>query len=206
MRINFDGSKALPEDGRALIRHLEERVTTGTSFRSGDMIQIGWTLANVRDDSDGGLRLYEPDMKEIPIRWTEGVTTTLAHLRLQKDAAASFGREPDFPSIRDSILIANDLVQTSTSFVLERGHPSANDSGWFLGVRGTSLDYNESSNLRRDSLYRTALDHPQLIMYLALPAGFRVLINGRSARFFLEGKPADPAPGTLLAELAAQTR
>lgn len=196
--------EALPKADRDwMLAYLESSVREGARFEPGETVQIGWMLNLVIKRADSYLGLAEPDMRSMPIEWIEDVSETLGQLRLQRDAAASLSVEGllDFPSIRDSLVVGSDVTPEATSLVLERESGSGNDSGWFLGLRDSMSHYSQPTNLRRISLYEAAVTWPQIITYMALPPGFRIIIEPSHVSFFRDGSPVHPKKGSFLDQL-----
>jgi hypothetical protein len=165
-----------------LVKLIETAVRGGSKYNAEETMQIGWMLIQVSDAGDGTLLLREPDMRVVPLKWTDGVTETLRQLRLQKDTAESLGlgKSTQFPSVRDSAILGVDVRQNDGSLILDRAEAKGNDSGWFIGLLNSELDYNDPGNLRRDSLYAAAILCPAAIRFMALPVGTLVeLSNGR---------------------------
>jgi hypothetical protein len=160
-----------------MIGHLEETVAAGTRYAPGETVQIGWMLTQVIERDDGHLGLTEPDMRSLPIVWVDDVSETLGHLRLQRDVADGLGVAPQFPSIRESLVLGTDLDPASSALVLDRLPGEGFDSGWFLGDLRSELRYDGPDDLRRTSLYEAALSWPAIIPYLALPPGSRIELD-----------------------------
>lgn len=201
--ISYDADSALHEDVEWLVGFLEKSVSLGSEYRPGQTCQIGWMVTSIGQRSDNDLALLEPDFNSLPVSWKESVTTTLRHLRLQKDVCESLGvvEEMEFPSICDSGIVGVDVSASNCEkLVLDRDTRSGNDSGWFVGSAAPEIDYNDASNLRRCSLYEVGMLAPMAVMFLALPEGFRVEIAERAVLFHRNGKKIEPLPRSLLAD------
>jgi len=189
------------DDVHWFIGWLENSVAQGKRITPGQTCQVGWIVTEVRLGESGSLSLWEPDMRQVPVVWTESVTNTLAHLRLQKDVVESVLSASDlsFPSMLQSSIVCARLGQTE-GLVLERTKPSESDSGWFCGCRGGNHDHNNAGELRRVSLYEAAVRYaPQIVPYLALPAGVLIGISGGAPKVFQDGKPLVFKPESFLA-------
>jgi hypothetical protein len=203
--IKCDDSIPNP-DVEWLIEVLEGAVLSGTKHKDGELIQIGWMFVLLSAIDAGTLLLREPDLREFPIQWTDGVTTTLRHLRLQKDTAESLGfaSTMQFPTIRESALIGVDVESNMDEFVLSRVAATGTDSGWFVGRREESLDYNDPRNVRRVSLYEAALLLPAIVMFLCLPFGSEVKVSRSTVTVWLNGDFVAPSPNSFLDRWLAQ--
>ncbi|WP_439621634.1 immunity protein Imm33 domain-containing protein [Gemmata sp.] len=200
-RLTFD-TNAVPVDADVgwLIDWLETAVASGTRFAPNETCQIGWGTTLVRAHESGDLSLWEPDMRSVPFEWVESVSATLAHLRLQKDVAESVLREGDmaFPSMLTSAIVCARLGPNQ-DIVLERVEPAGADSGWFCGCLQRDHDHNNARELRRVSLYEAAVRAPQIVPFLALPAGVLVATDHGVPTILHGGKPLAFARGSYLA-------
>ena len=188
-----------------LMESLEGSVRDGKIYSDGDLIQIGWMSNLLSATSDARLVLREPDMRSIPIEWTDGVTQTLRHLRVQKDTAESlgFGRAMQFPTIRGSALFGVDVGRDADAFILERSAATGMDSGWFIGCLGSSMNYDNPGNLRRGALYEAAVRCPRIVMFMSLPFGTRVEYSERRVSVWLDGKPVAPGADSFLEQFVS---
>ncbi len=181
---------------------LEQSVVEGRRFESGQTCQVGWLVLEVRLNSDGTFSLWEPDLQAMPIVWKESVSTTLMHLRIQKDVVESVlsASELSFPSMRQSAIICSRLKK-SKSLVLERSQPKGHASGWYFGCRDADHNHNDVSNLQCVSLYEAVVEcAPQVVPYLALPDGTLVCVDtDASPSIFKDGEPLNFKPESLLA-------
>jgi hypothetical protein len=158
-------------------------------------------MIQVRLDGDD-LSIWEPDMRGLPIAWSESVSYTMAHLRIQKDVVESVlgPDELSFPSMRESAVICDQFGQ-GEDLVMERVEPAGADSGWFFGCREDGHDHNDAAELHRVSLYEAAIRHaPQIIPYLALPPGILIGVGPSGPTLFHQGEPLCPRPGSYLAK------
>lgn len=193
-------------DIEVLTSFLEESVAEGTRYNEGDLITVGSMLFRVRRIEDT-LAIEEPNLRSLPIEWTQGVTRTMQLLRLQKDIAESVGLEDEIdpPSIRCSLLVGADLTQQDEELVLDRMESSDCDSGWFVGRKESELNYDDEANLKRISVYQGILNWPTIGGFLALPAGCRVQVSGRMPRFTRNGRNLEVKSGSLI-DAPAKTR
>lgn len=193
-------SQAIPSpDLDWLVRFLEDTVKCGDKYVPQQTVQIGWMITLVRSREDQTLGLWEPDMQRVPIAWVDSVTTTLRHLRLQKDVAESLGLGERilFPTVQQSAIVARGF-ESGSSVIMERTEPTPSDSGWFIGSAEHGVDHNDPANLRRVSLYEVGCGRPDVVMFLALPPGTRVLLHKRSACVWLDGRTLSTQPGSFL--------
>ncbi len=154
---------------------IREYILDGSSLEDGQLIEFGSMLFRMNLFGDE-LQFTEPDFRAMPIRWIPGLTNSLKLSRSQRDLAESFGlRESiDCPTLRESLVVGNDLDTSLGQFVMERSRSPKGDCGWFVGRGDTVLDYSNPFNLKRLSVYELIVNQPQLAPFLALPSGSRV--------------------------------
>jgi hypothetical protein len=199
-RLEWDETIALTVDGEWLVSYLDNQISHGTVFAPGSFLRLGCGLTRVDEKSDGYLTLSEPDFSELPMRFTNGVTVTLRHLRLQKSVAESVGFESRilFPDLRESGICCVRYGD-SVDFIMERSVPAGSDSGWFIGCADPTHDHNDPAQLRRVSLYEQAVKMPDCVPFLALPPGMMALINGNLIEISFENSKLQILPGSYLA-------
>lgn len=191
--------RAIPaQDISWLLRYFERQVADGERFQAGETIQIGWMLTRLEATADGFLRLTEPDMKAVPIKFIDSVDNTLKHLRNQKDVVESIGAtlEPDFPSLQQSAVV--DVEYKSASrLLLTRDLAHGADSGWSLTVPREEV----GSQFLRISLYQLGVDRPDLIKFFALSPGLQVHLDNLQICVTGPDGEIQPAPGSYLERL-----
>lgn len=201
-RVSYDPTIVhVNEDAEWLVNWLAQSVAAGTRFAPGETCQIGWSMLEFRQTEDGELSLWEPDMRSMPVVWGEGVSSTLAHLRIQKDVVESVLDADDiaFPSMCHSVLICTRLAR-SAGIIMERADSAGTDSGWFFGCRANDHDHNNAAELLRVSIFEAVVNHaPTVVPYLALPPGSLLGIGTSAPIMFLHGVPLVCKPGSILA-------
>lgn len=203
-RVRFD-PKLVPieNDRRWLIGWLEESVARGERFQPGETCQIGWLVAEVRAGADGALELWEPDFQHLPVQWVEGVSRTVAQLRLQKDVFESvLSSGHAFPSMRQSAIVCTRFARAET-LILDRAEPKDHASGWFCGCAEEDHDHNSMNELCRVSLYEAAMMSAlRVVPYLALPPGTLLELGTGVPTIFVNGEPVAFKPGSYLDALS----
>jgi hypothetical protein len=179
---------------------IETEVAGGRRFLPEQTVQVGWSLLEVRQRTDGTLAFYEPDFRALPVRFVDSVSNTLLHLFLQKSVAESLGlgAELNLPSLRQSAIVCTDFGR-SESFIMNRVSPKDSDSGWFFGCTSEAHDHDAAASLRRVSLYEAAaiLDS-RTIQFLGLPPDISVAFDGKAPYFFRDGTDLAIRPGSFL--------
>lgn len=201
-QITIDSSiVVLDSDAEWFLRGLEEAVSQGERYSSGQTCQVGWMINEVRQHESGDLTWWEPDMRSFPVNWQEGINITLVQLRTQKDVVESVLTAEDitFPSLRQSAIICSRLEQ-SQNIIMERCESKELDSGWFFGCQLKDHDHNNIADLQRVSLYEAAVRFaPQIVPYLALPAGILVALKDGVPVIYRNGEPLTFQSGSFLA-------
>ncbi|KVF23193.1 hypothetical protein WJ07_16935 [Burkholderia vietnamiensis] len=194
---------AIPDqDISRLLRFLEQRVADGERFRAGETLQIGWMLTMLDGGATDTLRITEPDMKEIPIRFIDSVNSTLMHLRNQKDVVGSVAMDlqPDFPSLRQSAVVHAEY-KSAYRVLLTRDFAHETDSGWSLTDLNDEFGLQNPGQFIRISLYQLGVDRPDLIKFFALPPGLQVAVNDPQIRVIGPEGEMQPIPGSFLEAL-----
>lgn len=180
--LRFDEERTVAADVRRLAESLEEAVAAGTRFLPGDVVHVGWIALRVVETPTHLLSLVEPDFCGLPLRYVPSVDAAVGHLRAQDDLLHRLGLEGcgQRPSVHDTVKVCAHL--TSRGLVLDRSQPTAGASGWIAAC-------GEDDELRTVSLYELASRFPQLIDFLALPAGSTVACTDLGeAIVWLEGQ------------------
>jgi hypothetical protein len=187
------------DDIAILTSHLRLSVATGTTYNDGETLQFGSMLCRFRK-VDGSLVMQEPDLKAVPIFWVDDMSSSLRLIRLQKDICESVGLVDglDFPSVRASLLRGTDVTGYSKNLLLERTPGEDLDTGWFIGLADSEIDYNDHLNLERISVYQAILDLPQIAGFLAFPQGYRIETSKTRSRLWYNGNELSIQKGSLL--------
>lgn len=198
-RIVFDSRQVIEPDVDWLTKFLSQNVASGTRFKPGETVQIGWVILKIESNEEGTLSLFEPDFVEIPINFVESVTQTLVQLRLQKSVAESVDLEDQiaFPSLRQSCLICT-RVKDRAGFMMERFEMRENDSGWYLGCFDEDHDHNNPDNLQRVSLYDAACGMLMCVPFLPLPAQTLVKVDGANLTISYKNQTLTPKSNSFL--------
>ncbi|MFD1710891.1 hypothetical protein FVQ98_01235 [Ottowia sp. GY511] len=180
--IEFSVStKAVPEgDIQHMVASLERMVASGSRFKDGETLQLGWMVTRFASAPGGKLRLTEPDMKKVPIRFVDSLDSTLKHLRSQKDSVESVmpATSLNFPRLDQSAVVHVDYKK-AVPVALQRLEPQGQDSGWWLSDPTDPRGNGDTTRFMKISLYQLALDRPDLIQLLAFPVGTVVLVDGQ---------------------------
>jgi hypothetical protein len=163
----------------------EDQIRNGTKFRAGETVQLGWMIVMLKADSEGNLEVWEPRFGTVPIIWERGVNKTYRQLIVQKTICEKADVEPIFPSLMQSGVVSLDFA-SARSFRMYRAEAEGNDSGWMFTGEGI---VGEGGELK--SLFEIASSRPEVIPFLALPAGATVVRTGEKIQIEFEGKVVD---------------
>lgn len=203
--IHFERDVPVPGLERMLIGYFENAVKSGTKFKPGQTVQLGWATLRLTQREDGTLGVLEPDLKH-ELKWTESVDQSLFETWRQKEVLESLGLSDraDFPRQALQAIVCS-RVWESTGFLMGRAEASApTDSGWFIGCMDEAHDHQATEALTVIPLIELAVRLPPLAQFLALPVGVDVIATGPGklrARVFVEDEERVAAPGSYLAAL-----
>lgn len=204
-RFKVDDARVIEPDVTWFTKTLEDWVSEGARFSDGETIQIGWGLMKVRAASDRTLNLLEPDYESMPIEWVDTVSSTLVHLRLQKDVSQSFfdSDATNFPSLRFHGIVCSQL-KVAEGIVMERFEGTPPDSGWFIGCDDDD-HHQDSSELIRISLYEAVLRNPKALSFLALPVGTSLGASSDGISLYFGDELLPPKQGSYIEQLLAKS-
>jgi hypothetical protein len=159
---------------------LESMVAAGERFKAGETMQIGWMITKIEQGDRGAVKLTEPDMKSIPVKFIDSANATVRHLRGQKDSVESVlpASSLQFPSLSQSVVVHVNYRQ-ARRLLLDRSAPKGTDSGWWLSDLSDASGSKDVSHFTKISLYQLALDRPDLIKFFAFPNGVQVVVDRR---------------------------
>lgn len=194
---------AIPvQDINWLLRFFEQRVADGERFRDGETLQIGWMLTMLQRGAADFLRIMEPDMKAVPIKFIDSVDCTLRHLRNQKDIVGSVTptRQPDFPSLRQRAVVHVEYKNASR-LLLTRDPAHDTDSGWSLTDLDDKNGSQDPSRFLKISLYQLGVDRPDLVKFFALSPRLQVVLDDSLIRVMGPEGEIQPVSGSYLERL-----
>jgi hypothetical protein len=197
MILNVRDENILEGDINNLVSWLGSYIASGAVIQDGDTIQIGWMTCLVRKREDETLGLFEPDMKTMPIQWIDGVDLTITIMRLHRNVGESYDVVSDLiiPSYRESCVVGEGYLDAEI-LLLERSSPLGSDSGWFVGDASRNQDYRSPLTLSRTSLYEVGCQRIEVVQFLCLPVGFRILLSPTLLRTEFQGREIIPKKGS----------
>ena len=156
------------------------QVGSGAPFRSGDTVQHGFWTVVLRQVSGDVLEVYEfsPDGSEA----VPGATSTLSYWRSQTEVCHRVGAPFAPAHAHQMAAISEGVLRAGSTVYGVRYRAPSHMSGWYL--------YNDEYNgdvktLQVVHLYHVAANRPDVVPYLALPAGYRIAVgdNGDEVTF-----------------------
>lgn len=202
-QIRVSNSAVPMEDIAFLLQFFEQRVAQGERFHSGESLQVGWMFTMLEEGPTGFLRVLEPDMQGVPVKFVDSVDHTLMQLRNQKDMVESLAPSvvPDFPSLRQSAVVHVNYQQAHRVLLTRNDPVNAVDSGWWLSDLDDDAGLEDPARFVKTSLYQLGVHRPDLIQFFAVPAGLQVAVDG--ARISVLGPVEEmlQLPGSYLSEL-----
>lgn len=186
LTLAFDPERVLERDVRWFAGALEQDVESGTRFQVGQSMQTGWMWTWITALPDGTYGFEEPDMKSAtPLVRQAGLTNTLAHLRLQKDALESVltAEALSFPTIQQTCLICTQLANAG-AVILDRREPTDKDSGWIFSC-DSSHDHQTAASWQKAWLYTAVVGTcRRALPYLAFPPGSVITVDEKDLPVF----------------------
>ena len=202
-QIRVSNGAVPAEDIAWLLQFFEQRVAEGERFQTGESLQVGWMLMMLEDGPAGFLRVLEPDMKLVPVNFVDSVDGTLMHLRNQQDVVRSLSPsvEPDFPSLRQSVVVHVNHKATSRILLTRDSADDEADSGLWLSDLDDPAGAQDPTRFVKTSLYQLGVDRPDLVKFFAVPAGLQVVVDGARIGVLGEEGEVQQIPGSYLSEL-----
>lgn len=173
-----------------LLSYFEEMARNGVSFHNGMKVGLGWSILELRNDSEEIFSVYEPDFSANPfVDVRPDVSVTLQVQASQVALVNHFKLSPVDVSFQDKIIFAKGSMEARKIY-LERTapRPEKGDSGWFVGfVEGD----NSPANLQAGFVYQLLSLRPMLLQFLLLPPGLMVVLDEDRVEVILdkEGNP-----------------
>jgi hypothetical protein len=170
----------LDVDIKWLTDYIEGSVAQGEVYKPNETFQIGWTTTKIQKTHNNGLIIMEPDWTgKIPFDFVDSLTQTLFQLRRQIAMAESVGLkdEIDFPNLKETGVLCKNIGSIEHG-IMGRGQREGKFSGWYLLCRDHDHHSKSVEELEEVSLYELACIAPDIIDFLALPEGVRIVFGG----------------------------
>lgn len=206
--IRFLREVPVPGLEKMLLGYFENAVASGTRFKPGQTVQLGWATLRLTQRDDGTLGVLEPDLKT-ELKWIESVDQSLLETWRQKEVLDSVGllERANYPRQALQAIVCSQ-VWDAPAFMMGRTAPSTpTDSGWFVGCMDEAHDHQHAEALSVVPLIEIAVKVPPLTQFFALPEGSDVVVTGPGrvrARVFFEGEELQPRESSYLSALNRQ--
>ena len=206
--LRFLRDVPVPGLEKLLLGYFENAVASGTKFKAGQTVQLGWATLRLTQREDGTFGVLEPDLKT-ELKWIESVDQSLLETWRQKEVLESVGllEQASYPRQALQAVVCS-RVWDAAAFMMGRTAASApTDSGWFVGCMDEAHDHQTPDALSVVPLIEIAVKVPPLTQFFALPEGSDVVVTGPGrvrARVFFEGKELQPRESSYLSALNRQ--
>lgn len=193
------GRKLIPSDVNAFKLILEGMVASGSRFKDGETLLVGSMILKIEATKDGKLRLLEPDMKGMPIKFVDSVATTIILMRRQRDAVLSLDPSaiPKYASIVEPLLVAPNALKAEI-IVMQRVTDKSAGSGWIITDAKTKTSANQTK-FEAMSIYEAMLKRSDITDFLAFPSDYQVQLKSRREfALFRESVPIEPIKNSYL--------
>jgi len=176
----------------------------GVSVEDGQTMQFEFTTVKfcVRNRR---LTILAPDYAEMPVLWIENMDHALSIVTAHKYTPESVGMTPDTPTMLQSAVVGQRFNELP--FIAERSErmsDNPNDSGWFVGTMCDEVDNTDATNLHCLSLYELITKLPQLVQFVSLPVGCKLLFESRAPTIFKDDQIVHVPPDSYLGRALAK--
>lgn len=190
--FSYDERVIQEEEARFLISLLESKIRSGTRYTDGQIVRLGSMRLMIKQEKNR-LRLWQPDLHSLPLKYENSVTHALLVLRIQQLAIKQAGEDvlPAFPDMNQTILTCNNLDLTGEYGICRfNPEPGTQESGWFLGCLDREHNHQDPANIKTEPLYQYYCRHPHLLEFFGFPMDTLVIFSGNQVKkSSLAGKP-----------------
>lgn len=165
----------------------------------GEAVQLGWFVFRVVDGQTG-IDLESLDFRALA-SFTSDFQVSEQIYRAQQATLRCLGVSEMTCALTDSALVSRSYKPGGRSAYIERCSPTSEaDSGWYVGVRDESLDFNGADSFVHQSLYELTIHDKRFAGFWLLPVGYRIYFDNDEPRIEqVESK--QPPPTALSATL-----
>lgn len=155
-----------------------ERLAGDRPPKAGLRVHFGWSVLTLKNDPDGGLRAHEPDFAGDAMGATRPtLDTTLSVLARQVTLLRQLSVCSQEVSFDQSVVVAR-RAHAASAVMLTRWVPlDADDSGWMVDDALADTDADDEQ-LAVVPVYELLVHWPAALAAVALPSGFRVMLEG----------------------------
>ena len=156
------------------VNWLSNYIADGAEFEDGHTLEFGWSQLRCKVENSE-LTLTAPNYVDMPIKWTNDLSSIFHIMMEHKYIPESFDEEQQAVNLLQTAIIGPDFAEEP--MFIERIEPSSQndrDSGWFIGSLKPEVDNDTPKNLKLVSLYEAVLKAPRILSFLSLPKDFRV--------------------------------
>ena len=150
-------------------------------IRPDDKVSHGYWVLMLRNSPDGDLEVFESTADGSD--YVEGANLALRYWVEQSNVCRQAGAEFSPPRPDQKVATSVGVVEGELPVWGVRYTAPPHMSGWYLTTQGYS---GEIKDLRVDHLYHVTSRRPDIVPFLALPAGFRFEVTNQGSRAFLD--------------------
>lgn len=192
--------QAIPEVKKLLLDYLQNRSSSGTAFKEGEMIRFGWFYFRILE-GEAGLTLFGPDLKNFPLQWQPDISMSLNLALVQKYVTESYGLGIEECDLNMTAVVSKSIEERTDFFLNRLGPAKDKNSGWYIGFVDDPLDMNDAKSFKMMSLYELSLQIPDAIKFWFLPGNCQVLLTGNNLQVLQDFNVIPPKPGTYMHKL-----
>lgn len=180
-------------DQEIMLRESALKFLKTRDFKAGETAQVGWFVFRIVADGEvinletldfKAMASYTTDF-QIPeqIYWAQHETLSL----VDADEMGCTQMDP--------ALVSRSYCPGGRDAYIERCAPvSDSDCGWYVGVVGDRLDFNDAESFMHQSLYELTIHDERFARFWLLPEGYRIYFDTEEPRIEKIEQNAPSAP------------
>lgn len=134
----------------------------------GETIQVGWLILRIASESKP-TDLESLDFKSMG-SFTKDLTLAESIYEMQEQTLRTHSREEESCSLMHTAVISKSYYPGHPGAFLKRdGIATNSDSGWYVGVRNDSIDFEDPSYFEIRSLYELSILDKRTLPYWLMP-------------------------------------
>ena len=143
---------------------------------SGEKVACGSWMLRFIEGSDGALEAQEADLTSGD--YIVGASNALRYWMQQHAVCSAAGAAFDPFGLNESVAVSADLFEEDSEIVIEGVRYPSGPGRVALYLLGPTFD-GDYGRVKVHRAYHMMQKHPQIVPYLALPAGYCFLTNGK---------------------------
>lgn len=192
--------QAIPEVKALLVNYLEKRNASGVKFKEGELIRFGWFYFRILD-TEQGLSLYGPDLKNFPLQWQHDISMSLNLALVQKYVTESYNLGIEECDLNQTAVVSKSIEERTDFFLNRLGPAKDKNSGWYIGFVDDPLNMDDPKSFKMMTLYELSLNIPDAVKFWMLPTNCQVLLTGKVIEVLQDFNKIAPREGTYMHKL-----